>query len=29
MALAAPAQGGGPATAVAVIAETNGVKPPM
>jgi hypothetical protein len=29
MALAAPAQGGGPATAIAVIAETNGVKPPM
>jgi hypothetical protein len=29
MALAAPAQGGGPATAVAVIAETNGLKPPM
>jgi hypothetical protein len=29
MALAAPAQGGGSATAVAIIAETNGVKPPM
>jgi hypothetical protein len=29
MALAAPAQGGGLATAVAIIAETNGVKPPM
>ena len=28
MALAAPADGGG-ATAVAIIAETNGVKPPM
>ncbi len=29
MALAAPAQDGASATAVAVIAETNGVKPPM
>ncbi len=29
MALAAPAQDGGPATAVAIIVETNGVKPPM
>jgi hypothetical protein len=29
MALAAPANGGGNATAVAIIAETNGVKPPM
>jgi hypothetical protein len=29
MALAAPPQGGGNPTAVAIIAETNGVKPPM
>lgn len=29
MALAAPAEGGGAPTAVAIIAETNGVKPPM
>jgi hypothetical protein len=29
MALAAPTQDGGSATAVAIIAETNGVKPPM
>lgn len=29
MALAAPAQNGGAPTAVAIIAETNGVKPPM
>jgi hypothetical protein len=29
MALAAPAQGGGNPTAVAIVAETNGVKPPM
>ena len=29
MALAAPAQNGGTLTAVAIIAETNGVKPPM
>jgi hypothetical protein len=29
MALAVPAQNGGNATAVAIIAETNGVKPPM
>jgi hypothetical protein len=29
VALAAPAEGGGPATAVAIIAETRGVKPPM
>lgn len=29
MALAAPTEGGGAPTAVAIIAETNGVKPPM
>jgi len=29
MALAAPAEGGGTPTAIAIIAETNGVKPPM
>ena len=29
MALAVPAEGGGARTAVAIIAETNGVKPPM
>ena len=29
MALAAPPQGNGNATAIAIIAETNGVKPPM
>jgi len=29
MALVVPAQNGGTPTAVAIIAETNGVKPPM
>jgi hypothetical protein len=29
MALAAPPPAGGNATAIAIIAETNGVKPPM